>query len=82
MTDPAVPNRDAFLDALAFTRCTWGQDWQGRHAVAMSCDPVQMVEALTYLYLGFIRHLTGEPGVEPYLAYLQDHLGDVIGTGE
>lgn len=82
MTDPGVPNADAFLDALAFSRCTLRRDWEGRDAIARGCDPVQMVDALTNLFLGLIITNVGPHGtrVETYLDHMRDQLPAVLGA--
>lgn len=58
VTDPLTPRDDAIRDALAYTRCTLRRDWEGRNAVARACEPTEMVDALTMLYLGLVLHHT------------------------
>jgi hypothetical protein len=71
--------RDAYLDALAFSRAMLRGDVDGRTAVARSCDPVLMVDALASLYVGLVQTVTGTlVATDVALAYMLDHVDDLL----
>ncbi|QIX27509.1 hypothetical protein ncot_13490 [Nocardioides sp. JQ2195] len=76
MTSSTDINRDAFLDAIAFTRCRLNNDTDGLTAVAMACEPVEMVEALASLYIANIMELVAHDPrrVDLFLKCLQSEV--------
>ena len=79
-----LPDTDAFLDALAFSRCTLRHDWEGRNAVARACDPVALVDALTTLYLGLIATVVGPNAlrIDGYLDIMREQVPTTLKADE
>lgn len=69
--------RDDYRDAVGWLYATHRQDKDSRDALAMACDPVGMVDALSHLLLGLAAISTsGQPLT--YLDYMRDHLDTML----
>lgn len=70
---PAEPTRENFRDALGWLYAALHGDDQGRIALALSVDPVGLVDALTYMYLSLTISTFGGRA-EEFLDVLRDGL--------
>lgn len=68
MTDQA---HDADLDALAFTLATLRGDYEARTAVALHCDPPELLDSLVALLVASIAMNVGASRVEAVLEVWQ-----------
>lgn len=72
-----MTTRTDYRDALGWLRLTMQQDWEARGQLAMLCDPVGLVDALTDLLLGMAAvHTEGQP--EDYLDYMTENLDEIL----